>query len=430
MLIIIILYTNALRCISISEMNNWKLKFFTIWSGQAVSLFTSAILQMALIWHMAIVTNSALVLSLASIAGFLPMALLGTFAGALVDRWNRKFTMIGADLYIAAISLILVIYTLFADLPLWLIMIVLFMRSIGAAFHTPAISAVTPLIVPESHLTKCSGYTQTVQTFGFIAGTSAAAVLYPLWGISGMVALDVAGAVLASVTVAIVKIPSIPEAAAQQMAAQEKAPGIIFDIKEGYKILMANKGLFALLWLGVAFSVFFSPVNALFPLMSLDYFGGTTTQAAIAEVGFAVGMMLGGLILGIWGGFKNRGISLIASVALIGLPIAVSGVLPTNAFIIFAVLSFVIGFSAPFYSGPLMALMQERIQPEYLGRVFGLYGSLSSFAMLLGLVITGILADMTGFNVWFLISGLVISAIAVIMVLMPSVRNIDKESVV
>ena len=73
-------------------MDNWKLKFAVIWSGQAISIFTSAILQMALIWHMAVTTNSSFVLSIASIAAFLPMAVLGSFAGALVDRWNRKYT--------------------------------------------------------------------------------------------------------------------------------------------------------------------------------------------------------------------------------------------------------------------------------------------------------------------------------------------------
>ena len=96
-----------------------------------------------------------MVLAIASIAGFLPMAVLGSFAGALVDRWNRKLTMIAADLFIAAISLSLVIYTFFAELPLWLVMVVLFLRSTGTAFHLPAISAVTPLIVPENALTKC-----------------------------------------------------------------------------------------------------------------------------------------------------------------------------------------------------------------------------------------------------------------------------------
>ena len=409
-------------------MNNWKLTFFTIWAGQAVSFFTSAILQMALIWHLAIVTNSALVLSLASLAGFLPMAVIGTFAGALVDRWNRKLTMIGADLYIALISLSLVIFSVFtatqnAQLPIWLILVVLLLRSIGTAFHTPAISAVTPLIVPEEYLTKCAGYTQTVQTLGYIAGASVAAMLYPLWGVSGMVALDVAGAVFASITVALVKIKE-PEKT-EGLSAQGKAPNLLADIKEGYSIIRGNKGLFVLLWFGVGLSILFSSVNALFPLMSMVFFEGATTHASIIEVVFAVGMLLGGALLGIWGGFKNRGVSMSLAMGLIGIGVLASGILPKNGFAFFAVFSFLIGFASPFYSGPQTALMQERIAPQYLGRVFGLYGSLMSFAMLLGLVLTGVFADMTGFNVWFLISGGIITLLALMMILSPSVRNIE-----
>ena len=406
-------------------MINWKLKFLVIWSGQAISVFTSSIMQMALIWHLAIVTSSALVLSLASIAAFLPMALLGSFAGAFVDRWNRKLTMICADLFIAAVSATLFIYALFAELPLWLIFAVLFVRSIGTSFHNPAISAVTPLIVPETHLTKCAGYTQTVQTSGFIAGTAVAAVLYPLWGVSGMVLLDVAGAVLASISVAAVKIPEPDKT--EQAVPQENKSGLFFEVKEGYRILKNSKGLFALLWIGAAFSVLFSPVNALFPLMSIDYFGGTTTHASVAEIAFAVGMTLGGIGLGVWGGFKNRAVTLTASVALLGMAVGFSGILPSSGFMVFAACSFFMGFSAPFYTGTQTALMQERIAPEYLGRVFGLYGSIASLAMLLGLAVTGALADLTGINLWFLIAGVSICLLAAAMAAIPSVRNIERE---
>jgi len=99
-------------------LSNWKLKFTVLWGGSAISVFTSAIMQMALIWHLAITTESALILSVASIAGFLPMVLLGSYAGALVDRWNRKLIMIVSDLYLAAIALGLVIFTFFAEPPL------------------------------------------------------------------------------------------------------------------------------------------------------------------------------------------------------------------------------------------------------------------------------------------------------------------------
>ena len=395
-----------------------------IWSGQAISVFTSSVLQMAIIWHIAIETSSALILSIASFAGFLPMAVLGSFAGALVDRWNRKLTMVGADLYIAIVSLVLGIYALFASPPLWIILTVLFFRSIGSAFHTPAISAVTPLLVPEKYLTKCAGYTQSVQTIGFIAGTSVAAVLYPLWGLPGMVWLDVGGAVLASIAVAFVKIPELPKTPDAEKA---ERPGLLPEVKGAFQALKNHKGLFALLWIGTAFMFVYSPINALYPLMSMDYFGGTTTEAAIAEITFAIGMTAGGILLGIWGGFKNRSTTMIFSIALSGIPLAIAGLLPTTGFIIFGGLSLLVGLSVPFYTGPHTALMQEKIPPEFLGRVFGLYGSLMSAAMLLGLIISGVLADYVGVNVWFLISGLIITALAIIAFLTPSVRNVDKS---
>ena len=171
-------------------------------------MLTSSILQMALIWYLTAQTGSALVLSLASMAGFLPSAILGMVAGTLVDRVSRKTAMIGADLFIAAVSLVLVLASAGGELPISLVLAVLAVRSMGTAFHTPAISAATPLIVPAEELTRCSGYTQSLQTVGYIAGTAIAGILYPICTISQMVALDVFGALAASLAVALIHIPN------------------------------------------------------------------------------------------------------------------------------------------------------------------------------------------------------------------------------
>ena len=84
-----------------TQTKNWKRPYFTILSGEAVSMVTSGILQMAIIFYLTEKTGSALVLSLATFFGFLPQAVLGPFIGVWVDRWSRKFVMIGADLFIA-----------------------------------------------------------------------------------------------------------------------------------------------------------------------------------------------------------------------------------------------------------------------------------------------------------------------------------------
>lgn len=394
----------------------WKYNFFTIWAGQAVSLVTSAVLQMAIIWHLTNETGSALVLSLATLIGFLPQALLGTMIGVFVDRWNRKTIMIVADIIIATAGLSLALISLTGNLPIWAIFLVLFIRSVGTAFHSPAISAVTPLLVPEEHLTKCAGYSQSIQSVSYILSPAIAAFLYAKWGLNSAIILDVFGAIIACVTVTFIAIPKSPAQATQQ-------GNFIKEIKEGYAAVKENKMLFSLLWIGGLYTFIYMPINALFPLMSMNYFGGTTIHASIVEIVFAVGMLVGGILLGIWGGFKNRTISIISSIGLMGIALIVSGLLSKNSFILFIPCCAIMGFSVPFYNGIQMALFQEKIQPELLGRVFGLLGSMMSFAMPLGLIFSGVFADKIGINNWFSLSGICILGIAVLGALALSVRR-------
>ncbi len=402
--------------------NLWKKNFYILWAGQAISVLTSSILQMALIWYLTAQTGSALVLSLASMAGFLPSAILGMVAGTLVDRVSRKTAMIGADLFIAAVSLVLVLASAGGELPISLVLAVLAVRSMGTAFHTPAISAATPLIVPAEELTRCSGYTQSLQTVGYIAGTAIAGILYPICTISQMVALDVFGALAASLAVALIHIPNHK---VEQVVAGK--PSLFREMCEGLAVIRKQRGLYALMWTAALFMILYSPINALFPLMSLDCFGGTTVHASIAEIAFSIGMLAGGLLLGKWGGFQNRATSIIGAVVLMGVPILLSGLLPSNGFWLFAMCCVAMGFSTPFYNGPVTALMQERIPPEYLGRVFGLYGSVASLAMPIGLMLSGAFADTVGTQNWFAFTGVLCIVLAGLMYGIPSIRHIDRE---
>lgn len=181
------------------------------------------------------------------------------------------------------------------------------------------------------------------------------------------------------------------------------------------------------MWTAALFMILYSPINALFPLMSLDCFGGTTVHASIAEIAFSIGMLAGGLLLGKWGGFQNRAVSIIGAVVLMGVPILLSGLLPSSGFWLFAVCCVMIGFSTPFYNGPVTALMQERIAPDYLGRVFGLYGSVASLAMPIGLMLSGAFADTVGTQNWFALTGVICIALAGLMYGIPSIRHIDWE---
>lgn len=148
---------------------------------------------MGFIWHITLSTNSANMLSLASLAGFLPLALFGMFAGAIVDRLPLKCMLIGSDLFIAAVSALVACVSLAGSLPVWVVIAALFLRAIGTSFYTPAFQALTPHVAPPEQLTRLAGVTQAVQSGGYIAGTAVAAVIYPLWGLTAMIALDGGG---------------------------------------------------------------------------------------------------------------------------------------------------------------------------------------------------------------------------------------------
>lgn len=399
------------------EKRSWKRTFFTIQSGQAISLITSSALQMALIFYLTEKTNSSMTLALATLVGFLPQGVLGLFIGGWIDRHSRKRIMIGADLFIAAVSALLAVISAFLDPPVWVVLAILFLRSIGSAFHTPSINAVTPLIVPTDKLAKCTGYIQSLQSVSSIVSPALGALLYAQCTLTEIIALDVVGAVIASIAVMLVKIPNIDVANIPQ------SEGILAGAKEAYRILAQQKGLLTLLWMGALYMFAYMPINALFPLISMNHFGGTTWHVAMSESVFAAGMLLGGIVLGVWGGFQRKTTTVLLSIAVMGIALLIAGILPASGFIAFVVCCAIMGFSAPFY-GVQTAIYQEMVSPEYLGRVFSLSLSTMSLAMPLGLIAAGCFADMTGVETWFAISGIFIAGIAVVGAVLPSIKEL------
>ena len=410
---------------------SWKLKLACVWGGELVSVLTSSILQMGFVWHITLTTNSASMLSLASLAGFLPLALFGTFAGAIVDRLPLRTTLIGADLFIAAVSAVVAMVSLTGALPVWVVMAALFVRAIGSSLHTPAFQALTPLVAPAEHLTRLAGVTQAVQSGGYILGTAIAAVIYPLWGLTAMIALDVVGALFATVAVLAARLDVGGSGAGAQVGEKNlglvaQARALAAETADGYRVLRGYRGLFALLWCGFVFTLVFSPISALFPLMTLDHFGGTTGDAATAEIVFSVGMIAGSALLTATGGFKNRALTVVAATALYGVVTLGAGLLGTGGFVAFLGMSFLMGLSSPFYSGPQTALMQEKVPPEYLGRVFGLYGAIMSWAMPLGLAFSSLFADAVGAPGWFVGAGAAMVLLACVTWAIPAIRRIEE----
>lgn len=396
----------------------WHKRFLIIWSGQGISIFTSSVIQMAIIWFVTGETGSAAVLSFLTLIGFLPQAVLGTFIGALIDRYNRKLIMIASDLFIALSSLTLVAAALVGEIPIWLIAAVLFVRSVGTAFHAPSLQAVTPLIVPKDQLTRCAGYARSFESVSMILSPAVAAMLYGVWDLSTVILLDVFGALFAVFTLCLVKIPATPKT-----SQVHHTPNLLRETRDGFRILRNEPGLLGLMLVSALYAIIYFPIGTLYPLMVVSYFGGSFAQWGVVEVIFSVGMLLGSLCLGLWGGKVKKITAIALSIFIYGLGLCISGLLPADKLIFFAVLSFFMGIASPIFGGIETAIFQTKIHPDYLGRVLSLSSSISMIAMPVGLVLSGAFAELIGVEKWFLLLGVFTVLLALFSVLLPSIRK-------
>lgn len=399
------------------NMIGWKKRFFTLWTGEAISIFTSSVIQMAIIWYLTDKTKSAAILSLATLVGFLPQAILGPFIGVLVDRYNRKNIMIFSDLFIALMTMVLVVAGIFGELPIWLIMIVLFTRSIGNTFYEPSMRAITPTMVPAQNLTQCAGYSQTFESVSMLFSPAIAALAYSFWNINWILMLDVAGAVIAVAAIMIVKIPKLYKQETTEPT------GMIKEAKEGIRELRKEKGLMSLMIISAVYAMIYFPIGTLYPLISMTYFGGTFQDSSIVEIVFAAGTLLGAVVLSRIGEKLDKIAAIRNSIGVMGFGLVITGLLPPGGFNIFVVLAGIMGITIPFYYGVLMAIFQIKIRPEYLGRVISLSTSLAMVAMPLGLVMAGTFAELIGVEKWFFFSGIGTVIIALFCFFMPSLRK-------
>lgn len=399
--------------------SNWKKNFFTIWTGQALSQFSSSVLQFAIVWYLTDKTGSALALAAAMMMGFLPQGILGPFIGVFIDRYSRKKIMIFSDLLISAASSVLVFAGFLGSLTTELILVILMLRSIGTAFHTPCLQAVTPQIVPPEQLTKCAGYSQALESVSQILSPVVAAVLYNIWSLSGIISLDVIGALAAVGTLTFAVIPELKK------DENNGKVQVLRETKEGFRILLQNKGMLSLVLIGSLYTLALMPTSALFPLMSMSYFEGTSTNASIVEVVFSIGLLSGSLVLSKWGGTKNRVYTIVASFLLMSFSLFISGSLMPGHFPAFVVCAWLMGVSGPFYWGMYTPLLQSKFEAKYLGRVLSLSSSIRLLSGPLGLSVSGILAEKFGVEKWFLIAGALVLLAAFLCLTIPSVRHCD-----
>lgn len=402
-------------------LSNWQKNIAFFLSGQFLSGITSMVVQYAIIWYLTEKTGSATILSFATLLGMLPMVLLSPFVGPFVDRLNKKKLLIITDLVVAFFALILAIAgTLAEDFPLWLVFVSLFIRSVAQTFQMPTIQSILPTMVPETELTKVNGQLGMVSSANMIIAPALGAYLFAVIPMNFLILLDVLGAILGICLLLQVVIPVIKT--------QGEDVHLLSDSKLGLKLLVENKGLWAITLIGTFFTLLFMPAVSMYPLMTLSYFQGTVQQAGLIEVIYSIGMLAGGVVIGVFGKWRNRMKPILLAYFIIGISYIICGFLPGNqrGFFYFILLNALCGLATPFFSTLLMAMIQQSYEPQYLGRILGVLNSIMSITGPIGLIFAGPLADKLGVEKLFVIAGIGTLICGLVNLFLPVARNYDK----
>ena len=404
----------------------WAGRFFTIWSGQAFSLVGSALVEFALVWWLTVQTGSATVLATATLVAVLPRIVLGPFVGALVDRWNRRLIMVVADSSIAAVTGGLIYLFATNRIQVWHIYFIMFLRSLGSAFHGPAMASSTSLMVPDKHLARVAGMNQTLQGVINIFAPPLGALLISLLPTEQVLVVDIGTAALAVIPLFFIPIPQPPRQVALANGSAQKT-SYWHDLRAGFVYVAKWPGLLSVILLAMILNFLFNPALSLLPLLVKGEFHGGAQQLAWVEAMFGVGVILGGLALSVWGGFKRRIVTCLWGIIGMGAGLIMSGLTPANLFWLLLASFFVLGFTEVFANGPLFAIFQSAITPDMQGRVFSLINAGVMAMMPLGLLIAGPISDWLGIRILYVFGGAVWILMPVAALFIPAIMNIEEN---
>lgn len=374
---------------------NWKKNIFLFLASQTISLFGSSLVQYAIMWYITLETKSGVMMTISIICGFLPNLFLSPFAGVWADRYNRKRLIMLSDSFIAISTLILAILFIIGYDAIWMTFIVLVIRALGSGIQSPAVSAYLPSLVPEDKLMKVNGINSSIQAFVMLVSPMLSGALLSVATIEVIFFIDVVTAFIA------VMILLLFLKETTHIKSQNNQPISYFnDMKKGIMYIHNHAYLKRFFLYSGCFFILAGPVAFLTPLQVTRNFGDDVWRLTAIEVIFSIGMMGGGIIMASWGGFKNKVHSMALSSTILGICTFSFGFI--SLFWIYVIFMGIFGLAMPFFNTPSTVLLQERVEEEFLGRVFGVFGMIASAMMPISMLIFGPLADVIKIE-WMLI---------------------------
>lgn len=392
-----------------NDKSNWYKNIVLFLSSQAISLFGSSLVQYAMMWYITLSTESGVMMTIYIICGFIPTFILSPVAGVWADRYNRKMLIVLSDGLIALATLILAILFFMGFDDIWLLFLMAAIRAFGTGIQTPAVGAILPQIVPKNKLTKVNGINGSIQAIIMFVSPLVSAALLGMATMEIIFFIDVVTATIAIGTLLIfLKIPL------HEKAKDKQTTSYLSDFKLGLQYVNSHDFLKKFFLFFALFMVLMAPASFLTPLQVARSFGDDVWRLTAIEIVFSIGMMAGGAIIAAWGGFSNKVKTMGFATVIMGVCTFALGSVPN--FWVYLFFMGVFGVAMPILNTPATVLLQEKIEEDYLGRVFGVMGMISTSMMPIGMLIFGPLADMVKTE-WLLIgTGAFIMCLSLLLV--------------
>jgi len=388
---------------------NWKKDIVLFLTSQTISLFGSSLVQYAIMWYITLKTQSGVMMTIFIICGFVPTFFLAPFAGVWADRYNRKVIIILSDTIIATVTLIMAIVFIMGYKEFWLLFTISAIRGLGSAVQMPTVNALIPQIVPEDKLMRVNGTNSSIQSLIMVVSPIASGALLTMASIEVIFFIDVFTAAIGVLTLLLfLRVPSHAKALKKQKVSYYT------DLREGFHYIKNHAYVRKFFVFCGLFFILVSPVAFLTPLQVARSFGNDVWRLTMIEITFSAGMILGGIIMASWGGFRNKIHTMVLACLIMGAGTVALGLIPM--FWLYNVVMAVVGLAMPMMNTPSTVLLQQKVEEEFLGRVFGVLSMISSSMMPLGMLIFGPLSDYFKIE-WMLIGTGVLMIVETILLL-------------
>ena len=388
------------------KQTNWKSQAMLFLISQCITLFGSTLVQMAIVWYVTIQTSSGVWVAAFTVCSYLPQFLISFVAGVWADRHSRKKLIIGADSLIALVTFLMVLvipHITDKTVVLGGLLVMSVIRSFGAGIQTPAVNAVIPQLVPEDQIMRFNGINATMQSVVQFAAPAAAGVLLTINTLSSTLIIDTATAIVGIGLLSAVIIP--------KQAIQNKGTSVFIDMKIGIKYTLSDKLIGKVLTVYGLFIFLCVPAGFLSQLFVSRVYGETYWYLTAAELAGFIGMVAGGILMSIWGGFKSRVTTM--SVGLIAFGSLAIGMGLSKQFALYLTLMIIYGVAITMVQTATTTLIQEKAEMSMQGRVFGLLGAMYSGFLPVGMAIFGPMADEISLK-WIMIgSGIALIALSI-----------------